>query len=87
MRLFVKMPEVVAVHARGESKSMVRLANGMDADLRVIPPESFGAALLYFTGSKDHNVALRRVAQEAGLKLNEYGVFKGEKAIAGRTEE
>ena len=87
MRLFVEMPEVVAVHARGESKSMVRLTNGMDADLRVVLPDSFGAALVYFTGSKDHNVALRRVAQEAGLKLNEYGVFKGEKAIAGRTEQ
>jgi len=87
MRLFVEMPEVVAVHARGETKSMVRLANGMDADLRVVPRESFGAALLYFTGSKDHNVALRRIAQEAGLKLNEYGVFQGEKAIAGQTEE
>jgi len=87
MRLFVEMPEVVAVLARGESKSMVRLANGMDADLRVVPPESFGAALVYFTGSKDHNVALRRLAQAAGLKLNEYGAFKGEKAVAGRTEE
>ncbi|HKE10248.1 MAG TPA: DNA polymerase/3'-5' exonuclease PolX [Myxococcota bacterium] len=87
MRRFVEMPEVVAVHARGESKSMVRLANGMDADLRIVPKESFGAALVYFTGGKDHNVTLRRVAQEAGLKLNEYGVFKGEKVLAGRTEQ
>ncbi len=87
MRSFVEMPEVTAVMARGESKSMVRLANGMDADLRVVPPESFGAALLYFPGSKDHNVALRRIAQERELKLNEYGVFRGEKSIAGRSEE
>jgi len=87
MRFFVEMPEVTAVLARGEAKSMVRLSNGMDADLRVVPPESFGAALLYFTGSKDHNVALRRIAQERELKLNEYGVFRGEKSIAGRSEE
>jgi len=87
MRFFVEMPEVTAVHAQGESKSMVRLANGMDADLRVVPAQSFGAALAYFTGSKDHNVALRRMAQEKGLKLNEYGLFRGERAIAGRTEE
>jgi DNA polymerase (family 10) len=87
MRSFVGMPEVTAVHAHGPSKSMVRLSNGMDADLRVVAAESFGAALLYFTGSKDHNVALRRIAQEKGLKLNEYGVFRGERAMAGRTEE
>jgi len=87
MRFFVEMPEVTAVHAQGESKSMVRLANGMDADLRVVPAQSFGAALAYFTGSRDHNVALRRMAQEKGLKLNEYGLFRGERAIAGRTEE
>jgi len=87
MRFFVEMPEVTAVHAQGESKSMVRLANGMDADLRVVPAQSFGAALAYFTGSRDHNVALRRMAQEKGLKLNEYGLFRGERAIARRTEE
>jgi DNA polymerase (family 10) len=66
---------------------MVRLANGMDADLRVVPEASFGAALAYFTGSKDHNVALRRMAQHKGLKLNEYGLFRGDRAIAGPTEE
>ena len=87
MRFFVEMPEVTAVLATGEAKSMVRLANGMDADLRVVPPESFGAALLYFTGSKDHNVSLRRIAQELELKLNEYGVFRGERSLAGRSEE
>jgi len=87
MKAFVSMPEVESVLAQGESKSMVRLSNGMDADLRVVPAKSFGAALLYFTGSKDHNVALRRIAQEKGLKLNEYGLFRGARSIAGRTEE
>ena len=59
----------------------------MDADLRVVPDESFGAALCYFTGSKAHNVALRRIAQARGLKLNEYGLFRGRAEVAGRTEE
>jgi DNA polymerase (family 10) len=87
MRAFVRMPEVVHVHARGATKTLVRLAHGIDADLRVVPAKSFGAALLYFTGSKDHNVALRKLAQSRGLKLNEYGVFEGERPVAGRTEE
>ena len=86
-RAFVELPDVVHVHARGETKAMVRLANGLDADLRVVEPECHGAALCYFTGSKAHNVALRRLAQRQGLKLNEYGLFRGEKRIAGRTEE
>jgi DNA polymerase (family 10) len=84
---FAGMTEVAHVHARGASKTLVRLASGIDADLRVVPPESWGAALLYFTGSKPHNVALRRVALARKLKLNEYGLFRGRKAIAGRTEE
>ncbi len=83
---FAELPEVVNVHAHGESKTSVRLAAGLDADLRTVPEESFGAALTYFTGSKDHNVALRRITQEKKLKLNEYGVFRGEKKLAGRTE-
>jgi DNA polymerase (family 10) len=66
---------------------MVQLRSGMDADLRVVPEESWGAALSYFTGGKDHNVALRRLAIEKGYKLNEYGVFEGERRLAGRTEE
>lgn len=84
---FVAMPEVIHVHAHGAARSMVRLAAGLDADLRVVPPESFGAALAYFTGSKAHNVALRRLAQKRGLKLNEYGLFRGAKSLAGRSEE
>jgi len=84
---FVRMPEVAHVVGHGTTKSMVKLENGFDVDLRVVPAASFGAALSYFTGSKAHNVALRRIALEKGLKLNEYGVFRGEKQIAGKTEE
>ncbi len=84
---FASMPEVIHVHARGESKTLVRLANGMDADLRVVPAESFGAALAYFTGSKAHNLALRSIARRKGLKLNEYGLFRGDRRLAGRTEQ
>ena len=87
MDYFTSMPEVTHVYGKGMTKTMVKLKNGMDVDLRVVPGESFGAALSYFTGSKDHNVALRRIAQEKGLKLNEYGLFRGERRIAGETEE
>jgi DNA polymerase/3'-5' exonuclease PolX len=86
-RAFAAMPEVVHVYGRGETKTLVRLGNGMDADLRVVPEASFGAALCYFTASKAHNVALRRVAQARELKLNEYGLFRGRRRLAGRTEE
>lgn len=85
-RAFETLPEVRVVFAHGPTRTLVRLTNGMDADLRVLAPESFGAALLYFTGSKAHNVALRRIAIKHGLKLNEYGLFRGEQAIAARTE-
>lgn len=87
MDFFVSMPEVQYVHGKGHTKSSVKLHMGMDLDLRVVPPESWGAALSYFTGSKAHNVAMRRIAMEKGLKLNEYGLFRGERAIAGKTEE
>jgi DNA polymerase (family 10) len=85
--VFASLPEVQAVLAQGPTKTLVRLSNGMDADLRVLAPESYGAALLYFTGSKSHNVALRKLAQTRRLKLNEYGLFRGERCIAGRSEE
>lgn len=78
---------VEKVLARGETKQRVRLRNGLELDLRVVPAESYGAALQYFTGSKEHNIVIRRRAQERGLKVNEYGVFRGEKYVAGRTEE
>ncbi|MGH7804482.1 MAG: DNA polymerase/3'-5' exonuclease PolX, partial [Candidatus Binatia bacterium] len=87
MDAFVSFPDVVTVHGKGATKSSVRLAIGVDADLRVLPRESFGAAMQYFTGSKDHGVACRKIAIEKGLKLNEYGVFRGETRIAGETEE
>ena len=75
------------VLARGETKMTVRLKNGMQMDLRCVPDDSYGAALQYFTGSKAHNILIRRRAQERDLKINEYGVFRGSKCIAGRTEE
>lgn len=84
---FINMPEVVHVYAHGPTKSSIRLRNNMDFDLRVVPEESFGAALQYFTGSKSHNIALRKIAMKKGLKLNEYGLFRGKKQIAGKTEE
>lgn len=86
MDFVVGMPEVIHVHGKGSTKSSVKLDTGMDLDVRVVPEDSFGAALNYFTGSKAHNVALRRLAIEKKLKLNEYGVFRGDKAIAGKTE-
>lgn len=100
MDAFVSMPDVAKVFAHGETKSAVKLKGGLDVDLRVVPKESYGAALNYFTGSKDHNVALRQIAIKKGLKLNEYGLFQenkkakkqeskvgGERQIAGKTEE
>ncbi|MFO0695242.1 MAG: DNA polymerase/3'-5' exonuclease PolX [Polyangiales bacterium] len=83
---FVGYDEVVEVLARGDTRAAVRLRSGIQVDLRLVPEESFGAALHYFTGSKAHNVAVRKRAQERGLKLNEYGVFLGEERIAGETE-
>ncbi|MDD5431173.1 MAG: DNA polymerase/3'-5' exonuclease PolX [Candidatus Pacebacteria bacterium] len=87
MEMFVSMPEVSRILAQGQTKSSVRFKNEMDADIRIVPEESYGAALCYFTGSKDHNIALREIAIKKGWKLNEYGLFKGDKMIAGKTEE
>jgi DNA polymerase (family 10) len=75
------------VLARGDTKMSIRLTGGVQVDLRVVPAISFGAALQYFTGSKQHNIVLRGRAKDQGLKINEYGVFRGERMIAGRTEE
>ncbi|MGD9858028.1 MAG: helix-hairpin-helix domain-containing protein, partial [Planctomycetaceae bacterium] len=72
---------------RGDTKTRVRLANGMEMDVRVVPDECYGAALQYFTGSKEHNIVVRRRAQDRGLKLSEWGLFQGDKLVAGRTEE
>lgn len=87
MKTFVQMPEVEEVLASGPTKTMVRLRQGIQADVRLVPEKSYGSALQYFTGSKDHNIKLRKIAIEKGLKLNEYGLFKGKKQIAGKTEE
>src|SRR3989338_6846905 len=86
---FAKMPSVADVLAKGETKSSVRLKEGIQVDLRVMGDNIFGAALLYFTGNKEHNIILRKIAIEKGLKLSEYGLFdkKTNKLVAGRTEE
>jgi DNA polymerase (family 10) len=84
---FGRFGDVKDVLLRGGTKMSVRLVGGMQVDLRAVPAESFGAALQYFTGSKAHNIVLRGMAKGRGLKINEYGVFRGEKRIAGRTEE
>ncbi len=87
MERVAALPEVVRVLARGDTKISVRLATGLQMDVRVVPRASFGAALHYFTGSKAHNVTLRQIAIKKGLKLNEYGVFRGDSSVAGATEE
>jgi DNA polymerase (family 10) len=87
MERFVSYPEVEEVLAHGATKSSLRLACKLQVDVRVVPEDSYGAALQYFTGSKAHNVALRQLAQQRGLKINEYGVFKGDRSVAGATEE
>jgi DNA polymerase (family 10) len=79
--------EVKKVVATGPTKTTVILRCGLQVDVRLMPKESYGAALYYFTGSKAHNIAVRSIAQKRGLKINEYGVFKGEKRVAGETEE
>jgi DNA polymerase (family 10) len=84
---FVVYPEVREVLARGTTRSSVRLASGIQADLRVVPKVSYGAALHYFTGSKAHNIAVRKLGIARGLKINEYGVWRGAQRIAGETEE
>jgi len=75
------------VLAAGGTRGSIRTGQGLQVDLRVVPPESWGAALVYFTGSKAHNVKIRGLAHERGLKINEYGVFRGEERVAGATEE
>jgi len=87
MDRFVRLPEVAHVYGKGETKTNVKLKNGLDADMRIVPLRSWGAALNYFTGSKAHNIHLRKIALKKGWKLNEYGLFKGKKFIGGRTEE
>lgn len=87
MDRFVDYEDVERVLSRGKTRSSVLFRNGLQVDLRVVPKTSYGAALLYFTGSKAHNIAVRKIAQKKKLKINEYGVFRGKKRIAGRTEK
>jgi DNA polymerase (family 10) len=87
MERFVGYEDVAEVTASGGTRATVRLRNGLQVDLRVVPEESYGAALQYFTGSKAHNIALRARAAKRGLKLSEYGLFKGRARIGGRTEQ
>lgn len=86
MRHFAAYDEVAKVVSKGGTRSSVILRNGLQVDVRVVPTESFGAALHYFTGSKAHNIQIRRLGQQRGLKINEYGVFKDERRVAGATE-
>ena len=90
MDRFGEFPDVAKVIGRGDTKMSIRLGSGLQVDLRIVPDESFGAALQYFTGSKDHNVVLRGLAKKKGLKINEYGVFRvdddGETYVAGADE-
>lgn len=83
---FTKYEEVKEVAARGKTRATVVLKSGLQVDLRVVPAQSYGSALHYFTGSKAHSIAIRRLGQQRGLKINEYGVFRKNRRIAGKTE-
>ncbi len=84
---FVRFPGVKNIISKGQTRSTLILTSDLQVDLRAVEAESYGSALHYFTGSKAHNIAIRSIAQKAGLKINEYGVFKGDKRIAGREEK
>src|SRR3990172_3452585 len=86
VKRLVQYPEVQDVVAQGETRASVRLRGGPQVDLRVVSPDEYGAALMYFTGSKQHNIELRKIAQARDLKLSEYGLFRGERRGAGVTE-
>ncbi len=87
MQVFIALPLVAEIIASGETKSSIRAKEGIQIDLRVVEPKSFGAALCYFTGSKAHNIRIRDLAVRRGLKINEYGVFKSEKWVGGEKED
>jgi DNA polymerase (family 10) len=86
MDRFVEYDEVQNVLSKGATRSSIVLRSGLQVDVRLVAQASFGAALQYFTGSKSHNIAIRRLGQQRGLKINEYGVFRFEKRVAGKTE-
>jgi len=87
MDFFCSLPGISKVWSKGITKSSVRVEEGFDVDLRIVPFESYGSALQYFTGNKEHNILLRKIAISKGFKLNEYGLFYGQKKIAGENEE
>jgi len=87
MQRFVEYEDVSKIISRGKSRSTIVLRSGLHVDLCLLAQVSYGAALHYFTGSKSHNIAIRKIGQEKGYKINEYGVFKGRKRIAGKTEK
>jgi DNA polymerase (family X) len=87
MQRLVEYDEVTEVVSKGSTRATVILHNGLQVDVRVVAQESFGAALYYFTGSKAHNIQVRRLGQQRGLKINEYGVFRKTQRIAGKTEK
>jgi DNA polymerase (family 10) len=87
VQAFTHLPEVKEVLVSGETKASVIVEGGTQIDLRVVEEDSYGAALQYFTGSKGHNIHLRGIAKAKGIKINEYGVFKGKKKIAGKEEK
>lgn len=87
LRNFVKLPAVKRVSALGDTRATVILEGGIQVDIRAVAKECYGAALQYFTGSKDHNVHLRGLARDAGIKINEYGCFRGERRLCGEEEE
>jgi len=84
---FVEYDEIAKVVAKGSTRATVLLRSGIQVDLRVVPEKSYGAALHYFTGSKAHNIAIRKIGQARGLKINEYGIFCDGKRLGGRTED
>jgi DNA polymerase (family X) len=87
MKAFTEFDEVERVLAHGDKKSSIKLRTGLQVDLRIVDKNEFGAALLYFTGSKEHSIALRKIGQEKDLKVNEYGVFSGREKLASKTEK
>ncbi|MDE2230269.1 MAG: DNA polymerase/3'-5' exonuclease PolX [Alphaproteobacteria bacterium] len=86
VKRFTEYEEVEKIAARGNTRATVVLKSGLQVDLRVVPPRSYGSALHYFTGSKAHNIAIRRLGQRRGLKINEYGVFRKGRRVGGKTE-
>lgn len=87
LKRFIEHEDIERVVSQGTTRATVLLRSGLQVDVRVVPEESYGAALHYFTGSKAHNIAVRKLGVRRGLKINEYGVFRGAERVAGRTEQ